>query len=141
MWLFGRGLGVLAMLFMLSCDSRFAPEPATLAEPVSLQLRWGGGTSGPQRWDGSVSVDCGRIDDVRAVELESGDGVLIDAQTDEWARARWRSEVDAGFDGVTARIFPCAGQPGSTLTVTTPNKRWTARLSWIADDYVSLPVS
>jgi len=153
---YGRQL-VLALSFVLAaltaCDTpdlaqyTKIPSDVALGAPLQVQVRWGGGNPGltPQRWDGQLHLDCGRVTAVRflGLEIADGDGVAPHKRGEDGTHVHWRSLAGSDFDGVEATILPCRDddvEAGSTLTVTTPNRQWTARLAWSRDDFVSLPV-
>ena len=121
-----------------------AAQPEALGAALKVQLHWGGGdsTDVARNWDGQLHLDCGRITDVRFLDLEiaDGDGVAPHRRDANGTTLHWRSLVRGDVDGIEATILPCLGEPGSTLDVRTPARRWTARLAWSQDDFVSLPV-
>ena len=144
-------VGMLALLAAcVACDSHrtdLAPasmNPVAFGPPLKVQLRWGGGdtTTIGRRWDGNLHLDCGRILNVRFLQLEmaDGDGVAPHRRDESGTTVHWRSLVRGDVDGVEATIVPCVGEPGSTMRVQTPGRQWTARLAWSRDDFVSLPV-
>lgn len=144
---------------------RHAPEDA---ERVIVTLRWGhtaaddrpvsaGDPARTSQWDGYLALDCGDIERVEplgmetepadgsgapAAALEPGDRVGPVVRGDDGdQRVYWRSRTARDWDGVRATLAICrsdVADGASTLRVVTPQKTYVARLDWSVDDFVSL---
>lgn len=130
------------------------------ARRVTVTVRWGHPSrrlaprTGPtMQWDGYLSLDCGDIERVEPLSLESGeDGdrigpVVRGEQGDQ--RIYWRSRTLDDDDGVKVQLTACrapapeaadALRRTSSLRVVTPQRTYVARLDWSVDDFVSLKV-
>ena len=150
---------------------RHAPEDA---ERVTVTLRWGhtaaDETPGPDLgvseagntlpWDGYLALDCGDIERVEPLGLESEPAALaglLPALADPGdrvgpvvrgdagdQRVYWRSRTGRDWDGLRATLAICrsdVADGASTLRVVTPQKTYVARLDWSVDDFVSLQAS
>ena len=151
---------------------RHAPEDA---ERVIVTLRWGHTTASPTdseptragtAWDGYLALDCGEIERVETLGIES-EAVTVPLMVPDLARqpaARdpsdrvgpvvrgdagdqrvyWRSRTHADWDGVRVTLAICRSDiadGASTLRIVTPQKSYSARLDWSVDDFVSLRAS
>lgn len=116
----------------------------------------GGSRSMPVVWDGYAALDCGTIEESKALGMElqrSRDGRALDGdrlgpvvQGDQGdQRVYWRSATRRDWDGVRLQIAACrAGKAhplGASLRVVTPDKTWVVRLDTNLDRFVSVPVT
>ncbi len=144
------------------------------ADRVVVTLRWGHTTAspndvGPTRagtaWDGYLALDCGDIERVETLGIESEPAATsakpaaqVDLAVRDPAdrigpvvrgddgdqRVYWRSRTHADWDGVRVTLAICRSDMAdgaSTLRIVTPQKSYSARLDWSVDDFVSLRAS
>jgi hypothetical protein len=104
-------------------------------------------------WDGYVALDCGSIDGVEPMGLETdtargggdvrGDriGPVVRGESGD-QRVYWRSQTRDDWDGLRVKLRACAADATrvSQLRVVTPDRTWVAQLTAAPDVFISLPV-
>ena len=148
---------------------RGARTKPAVGAAIVVTVRWGRTDSSapadpidadttPAVWDGYLALDCGEIGAIEPLSFELDDPKSSDllAHADFLGpvvrgdggdkRVYWRSKTQRDWDGLKARLVACDPDPndpdstGSTLTIRTVQRAYTARLDWSANDFVALGI-
>lgn len=120
-----------------------------------VTARWGH-TAGPRQtapqttaiaavdWSGSISIDCGALQDVEPLAFDAGaeaDNIGSVVAEGSGSSVQFRSQTRQGWDGVRLVAVSCpeSAERGATLIVRTAQRTIRSRLDWSADDFLALP--